>query len=232
MHTQLKSLSPAKPGLELDLIADFTCPWSFLGKKRLEQALTSVYGAPVLALRWHGMRMRDAGVVAWPQYLESRLAPGSDAALAERALLEAGAALRVNFRFDLIRRVPDSLEAHRLMKLAAPEGRQSELADAVFEAYFERGRDIGDRAVLAEIGAELGLTSGVVAGFADTAQGRGEVTGEEQRLRSLGLSTTPSLLVNGHVLVPGPANADTYVQAIDQALFPQLAVPADRQALH
>ncbi|HKZ74719.1 MAG TPA: DsbA family oxidoreductase [Steroidobacteraceae bacterium] len=232
MDTQLKALTPAKPGLELDLIADFTCPWSFLGKRRLEQALESVYGAPVLALRWHGLRVQESGQVMWQQYLASRLPPGVDVALTERALLEAGAALDIGFRFDLIERVPDTLEAHRFMKLAAREGRQSDLADAVFHAFFEQGRDIGDPKVLADIGSALGVTASVADAFADEAQGRSEVAGEEQRLRSLGVAAVPNLLVNGHILVPGPAEVSTYVQAIDQALFPQLTAPADRHALH
>jgi predicted DsbA family dithiol-disulfide isomerase len=232
MDTQLKALAPRKPGLELDLIADFTCPWSYLGKRRLEQALESVYGAPVLALRWHGFRVRDGAPVAWPQYLASRLPSGVDLSLAQRTLSEAGAALDIGFRFDLIERVPDTFEAHRLMKLAAREGRQGELADAVFQAFFEHGRDIGDRAVLAQIGGSVGITSAVQEVFADEAEGRSEVTGEEQRLRSLGVAAVPNLLVNGHILVPGPAEVATYVQAIDQALFPQLAAPADKHALH
>jgi predicted DsbA family dithiol-disulfide isomerase len=232
MHTQLKALTPAKPGLELDLIADFVCPWSYVSKKRLEQALANVYGAPVLALRWHGLRSHESGVPGWAQYLASRLPAGADPVLAERALLEAGASVDIGFRFDLIRQVPDTLEAHRFMKLAAREGRQGDVADAVFEAYFEQGRDIGDRGVLADIGGALGITAAVAEAFADSSQGRTEVTGEEQRLRSLGVAAVPNVLLNGHILVPGPAEVSTYVQAIDQALFPQLTAPADKHALH
>ena len=56
MDTQTVTPVPARPVLELDLIADFACPWSFLGKRSLERALGSLYGLPVRALRWHGFR--------------------------------------------------------------------------------------------------------------------------------------------------------------------------------
>jgi predicted DsbA family dithiol-disulfide isomerase len=232
MDTQLKTLSPAKPGLELDLIADFSCPWSFLARRRLEQALGSVYGAPVLALRWHGLRIGEEGSVAWKDYLASRLAPGTDVAFAERDLYEAGRALGIAFRFDRIERVPNTLEAHRFVKLAAREGLQGGAVDAVFHAFFQQGRDIGSGGVLTEIGQDIGVTASLAAAFADPTQGRAEVAAEEQRLRSLGVAVVPNLLVNGHVLVPGPADVSTYVQAIDQALFPQLAAPVDKRALH
>ncbi|MGQ0834724.1 MAG: DsbA family oxidoreductase [Gammaproteobacteria bacterium] len=232
MDTQLKTPTPTKPGLELDFIADFSCPWSFLGKRRLEQALENVYGAPVLALRWHGLRVSGDEPVAWKDYLSSRLPRGVDLEVAQRGLTEAGSVLGIGFRFDRIERVPNTLEAHRLIRLAAGEGRQSDVADAVFEAFFQHGRDIGDRNVLSEIGRALGVAATVTDAFANAEQGRDEVTAEEQRLRSLGVAAVPNLLINGHILVPGPADVSTYVQAIDQALFPQLAAPTDKHALH
>ena len=233
METQLKTPIPSRAGLELDLIADFTCPWSYLGKRRLEQALESLYGAPVLALRWHGLRVGGEGTpLSWKSYLAKRLPAGTDLDMAEETLLEAGKALGIGFRFDQIERVPDTLEAHRLIRLAAVDEHKSDVADAVFEAFFQQGRDIGDPRVLSDIGEAAGIAPSVVEAFADAEQGKNAVTGEEQRLRSLGVAAVPNLLINGHILVPGPADVATYVQAIDQALFPQLAAPGGRQALH
>lgn len=231
MDTQLKTTTRSRPGLELDLIGDFACPWSYLGKRRLEQALESVYGAPVLALRWHGLRVGETPR-AWRDYLASRLPQGIDVAVAERTLAEAGAQLGIGFHFERIVRVPDTLEAHRFVKLAARDGRQGSAVDAVFEAFFREGRDIGEQGVLNEIGQDLGVTSSVAEAFADASQGRAEVASEEQRLRALGVAAVPDLLVNGHILVPGPADTSTYVQAIDQALFPQLSGPTGKRALH
>jgi predicted DsbA family dithiol-disulfide isomerase len=233
MDTQLKTSTPVKTGLELDLIADFTCPWSYLGKRRIEQALESLYGAPVLALRWHGLRVGSEHTpLTWKAYLAKRLPEGTDLDMAEKSLRDAGKLLGIGFRFDQIERVPDTLEAHRLIRLAAGDVHKADVADAVFEAFFEHGRDIGDRKVLSDIGQAAGIAPAVVDAFADQEQGKGAVAGEEQRLRSLGVAAVPNLLINGHILVPGPADVATYVQALDQALFPQLAAPVDRQALH
>ena len=63
MDTQTIVPAPARPILELDLIADFACPWSFLGKRSLERALGNLYGLPVRALRWHGFRSVPEGTL-------------------------------------------------------------------------------------------------------------------------------------------------------------------------
>lgn len=235
MDTQLITTASGRPVLELDLIADLACPWSYLGKRSLERALTNLYGAPVRALRWHGFRLRseaNGDRVPWRDHLASRLPSGVGVEFAHRNLMEAGREVGIAFDFDRLLYLPDTREAHRLVKLASREGRQSELVDALFSAFFEQGRDIGDREVLDDIAHSCSLASAVLAAFDDPEQGREEVDTEENRLRGLGVAATPNLLINGRVLVPGPADVSTYVQALDQALFPELPVPRDKRKLH
>lgn len=235
MDTQLVTPVTVRPALELDLIADFACPWSYLGKRSLERALGSLYGAPVRAMRWHGFRSQPAAgpaSVAWPEHLAVRLPKGVSVDFAQQGLAEAGRDLGIGFDFSKLHSLPDTSEAHRLTGLAARDERQSELVDALFRAFFEQGRDIADREVLTSIARESGLSESTLAAFADPAEGREQVTAEEQRLRGLGVVATPNLLINGHVLVPGPADVSTYIQALDHALFPALAAPAEKGQLH
>lgn len=237
MDTQLVSIAPKQLILELDLIADFACPWSYLGKRSLERALVNLQGFPHPALRWHGFRPQTegagnkAGVVQpWRAHIASRLPAGISVDFAHKSLAEAGQSLGIHFDFSKLERVPDTREAHRLVALAAREDKQSEVADGLFRAFFEEGRDIGDRAVVEAIAREIGASEDTLAAFADPEAGRDEVAAEEKRLRGFGVVATPNLLINGRVLVPGPADVSTYLQALDQALFPQL--PADKKHLH
>jgi predicted DsbA family dithiol-disulfide isomerase len=235
MDTQVVASVLTRPVLELDLIADLACPWSYLGKRSLERALGNMYGTPVRALRWHGFRPqneRAAAQMPWPEHLAIRLPPGVTVDFAQRSLAETGRELGIAFDFSRVPHLPDTREAHRLVRLAAREERQSEVVDALFSAFFEQGRDIGDFQVLTAIAAECGLTAPTLAAFADPSAGREEVAAEEQRLRGMGVVATPNLLINGRVLVPGPADVSTYVQALDQALFPSLAAQQDKRLLH
>jgi predicted DsbA family dithiol-disulfide isomerase len=235
METQIVKPDAFRPALELDLIADFACPWSYLGKRSLERALGSLYGAPVRAMRWHGFRPqseRPEARISWPEHLAIRLPKGVTVDYAQRGLAEAGRELGIGFDFARLETLPDTREAHRLTGLAVRDERQNELVDALFSAFFEKGRDIADTNVLTDIAREAGLSDATLSAFADPNEGREQVAAEEQRLRGLGVTATPNLLINGRVLVPGPADVPTYIQALDHALFPSLAAPQDKRLLH
>jgi len=241
MDTQIVSPTVARPTLEIDLIADLACPWSFLGKRSLERALDNLYGLPVRALRWHGFRAQVELALThgdarrtWRDHLATRLPAGVTVDFAQKSMAEAGESLGIRFDFDRIERLPDTTDAHRLVVLAAREEKHSEVADGLFRAFFEQGRDIGDIKVVEDVARESLVGAETLAAFANTAEGRDEITSDEKRLRGFGVTVTPNLLINGRVLVPGPADVSTYVQALDQALFPQLASAsaADKKHLH
>src|SRR5215510_14619751 len=132
MDTQSSLISsPTRPILELDWIADFACPWSYVGKRSLERALANLYGTSVRALRWHGFRSqseRAAVQMPWPEHMDSRLPPGVSVEFAQQGLVETGRELGIAFDFARLAHLPDTREAHRLVRLAAPEERQSDLA--------------------------------------------------------------------------------------------------------
>jgi predicted DsbA family dithiol-disulfide isomerase len=223
--------------LTVDVVADFTCPWSFLGIRRIALALGNVQGQPLPALlRWHGLRLPRAAAVgnsAWRTHLAARLPPGVTAELAERSLETAGQELGIRFDFAAIDRIPDTSDAHRLTLLAAQEGLHAQVADGIFRAYFERGLDIAAPQVLAEVGQAAGLSVATLAAFADVSAERAELDSDERRLQALGVVNVPNLLLNGHVLVPGSADVATYVQALDAALFPGVGLtPANPQQLN
>ena len=209
--------------LDLDLVGDFSCPWSFLGTRRLARALEHLQGVPVRELRWHPFRLRRPEAPApqeWRAHLAARLPQGVSVEFAQSSLAEAGEALGIRFDFSKLATMPDTTAAHRLVKLAAMEGLHGRVLDAIFRAFFEQGRDIGDIEVLAAIGAGCGVSAEVLATFRNPQAGHAEVVEDERRLLLLGVNAIPNLLINRQVLVPGPADEQIYVKALDQALFP------------
>jgi len=224
MDTQIIPFVRPAPALELDVIADFTCPWSYLGKRSLDRALEQLYGAPERAVRWHGLPLSEPGAapVSWPQYLSGRLPKGISVSEAQQSLAAAGEQLGIRFAFERLQTAPDTREAHRLVRIAVREGRDADMVEALFAAYFESGLDIGSPAVLGQIANEAGLSAAGREAFGRPEEGAAEVESEVRRLHSLGVHAVPNLLINGRILVPGPADSSVYVHALDQALFPQL----------
>jgi predicted DsbA family dithiol-disulfide isomerase len=210
--------------LDIDLVADFTCPWSWLGMAQLTRALGNLSGDVETRLRWHPFRMTSPGANAAPRsfhdYLTERLPAGISLPFAEKSLAEAGRELGIEFHFEKLGKLPSTSEAHRLVQLATNEGRHANVAAAIFRAYFENGADIGDVAVLEKVGAEAGLDERTLKTFRETRDGDSLLAGSEERLRGFGVRTVPNLLFGGRVLVPGTVNVATYVHALDQALFP------------
>ena len=224
MNTPIRPLNDVRRTLDIDLVADFTCPWSWLGMAQLTRALGSLSGDVETRLRWHPFRMAapvtDSKPRSFHDYLAERLPAGISVPFAERSLTEAGRELGIDFHFEKLGTLPSTSEAHRLVQLAVNEGRHANVAAAIFRAYFERGADIGDVAVLADIGREAGLADKTLQAFQQTRDGDAALVGSEERLRGFGVRTVPNLLFGGRVLVPGTVNVATYVHALDQALFP------------
>jgi predicted DsbA family dithiol-disulfide isomerase len=224
MNNPVRPLNDVRRTLDIDLVADFTCPWSWLGMAQLTRALGNLSGDVETRLRWHPFRMEAQKANTPPRsfhdYLAERLPQGISVPFAEKSLTEAGRELGLEFHFEKLGPLPSTAEAHRLVELAVAEGRHANVAAAVFRAYFERGADIGDVAVLARIGEEAGLAAKTLLAFRETREGDAALAGSEERLRGFGVRSVPNLLFGGRVLVPGTVNVATYVHALDQALFP------------
>jgi len=224
MNATVRPLNDVRRTLDIDLVADFTCPWSWLGMAQLTRALGNLSGDVETRLRWHPFRMVEPAANAAPRsfhdYLAERLPAGISVPFAEKSLTEAGRELGIEFHFEKLGALPSTSEAHRLVQLAVNEGRHANVAAAVFRAYFERGADIADVNVLAELAADAGVSAKTLQAFRETRDGEGVLAGSEERLRGFGVRTVPNLLFGGRVLVPGTVNVATYVHALDQALFP------------
>lgn len=232
MDTQILHIGARPRSLELDFIGDLACPWSFIGKRNLTRALDSLYGSTQRVQRWHGLPLAGMAHSGWREHLASRLPAGGDVGEAQRTLESAGRELDIAFHFDRIAALPDTREAHRLVHLAAQDARQGELIDAIFRAFFEEGRDIGNPLELVQLAGASGVDESVRSAFTDGPKGRDEVLAEERRLRGLGVEGVPNLLLNSRVLVPGAADVPTYIQALDQALFTESPTQERQRLLH
>ena len=232
MDTQVLHVGSRPRSLELDFIGDLACPWSFIGKRNLARALDSLYGTTSRVQRWHGLPLAGVARSGWREHLSSRLPAGADVDEAQRKLASVGRDLDIAFHFERIEALPDTREAHRLVHLAGQDGRQGELIDSLFRAFFETGRDISNPLVLVQLASEAGVDAAVREAFTSGPSGRDEVLSEERRLRGLGVEGVPNLLLNSRVLVPGAADVRTYIQALDQALFAESAAEERQRLLH
>ncbi len=147
--------------LTIDVVSDVVCPWCYLGKRRLERALDLVPATPVV-IRWRPFQL-DASVppegMDRQEYMRGKFGDLSRIDAAHERLAAFGKAEGIDYRFDEIRRAPNTIDAHRLVRWT-PVELQEAIVETLFRAYFTEGRDIGNHAVLAELGATGRARSG------------------------------------------------------------------------
>ena len=120
----------------------------------------------------------------------------------------AGRSEGLVFNHDKMERTPNTIDAHRLIWSAGQQGKQHDVVEGLFAAYFNEGRDIGDPAVLADIGASAGLDRAGILAMLASNEGQAEVRSEIQRAVDLQVSGVPTVLVDGIPLFSGAIRAD------------------------
>jgi predicted DsbA family dithiol-disulfide isomerase len=214
-----KRSSPAE--LQVDVIADLICPWCYLGKRRLNDALSAVHGPSIV--NWFPFQlnptMPESGM-PFDEYLTTKFGDPEKLQPAIEELTRLGRAEGITFRFDRLHTVPNSLNAHRLMKLAEIEGADnSKLAEHILSAFFEKGDDISNIDVLAGLGAMAGLEAAKVIAMLDDDKSRRVVLAQEAQVRQSGVTGVPDFLINKRLFVVGAQSTDGLVSVFDRAMF-------------
>jgi predicted DsbA family dithiol-disulfide isomerase len=143
----------------IEVFADFSCPWCFIGRRRLARALEM---RPQLSMRtvWQPFQLNPeipAEGIGRRQYSLGKLGDFDRLVAMEQMLTESSGKDGIRFKFDRIERIPNTMAAHRLMRFAARTQHDDALADRLFRGFFEQGEDIGNVSVLADCAASVGL---------------------------------------------------------------------------
>ena len=204
--------------LTIDVVSDVVCPWCYLGEKRLETALKEA-PQPV-ALRWRPYQLDPtipAGGLDRAEYMEKKFGKSGRLQTVHDNLVRLGAEVGLPFAFDKIKRAPNTLDAHRLIRWANAAGVQGQVVDRLFKAYFVEGRDIGDRPVLIEIAQECGLDATLVEKLLADGADADLVREEIAQAQALGVSGVPFFIFAGRLGVPGAQEPSVLVRAMAQA---------------
>lgn len=213
-------LSPPRARLPIEVVFDLVCPWCFLGTRRLRRALRA--RPDVLAeIHWRPFLLNpDIAREGMPRqdYFVRKFGGEERARRLHATITELGRAEGVPFRFDLIRRVPQSLDAHRLVRLAAREGLADALVDALFVAHFAEGADIGDHGTLTAIATSVGLDSFAVQRHLATGAEAEQVHADNLRAHRLGINGVPCFVIGGRNAIAGAQEPEVLERLLDVAL--------------
>lgn len=202
----------------LDIFADPTCPWCLIAKAELDQALESRPEHP-FSVTWHPFRLNPempASGMDHVEYMKARFSDEAGIVAANEPVLRAAERLGLWINMAAIKRVPNTLDAFRLLHWAGIEAAQTRVMSGLMRAYWREGRNIADHRVLSEIGAAAGMDAQMILRLLATDADREEVLTRDAHARERGIRAVPTFIIGNANVVPGAQPADLWRQVIDE----------------
>jgi predicted DsbA family dithiol-disulfide isomerase len=210
-------MSTLKP-LTIDIVSDVVCPWCYIGKKRIEDALklapdvpAEVHWRPFFLNPWvprEGMSRED--------YLTTKF--GSVDAyngIAQRVVAAAGDE-GLSYRPELVKRQPNTIDCHRLIHWADAKGKAAEMKQRLMELYFRDGGDLSDTEVLVKAAADCGLDADDVRKRLATDEDVALISALAQDASNKGISGVPTYVFAQKYAVSGAQDPELLARAIRQ----------------
>lgn len=204
--------------IKLDILSDPICPWCYIGKTYLDQALAEHPDHPFV-IEWHPFQLNPdmpAGGMDRRAYLEGKFGGKEAAVRAYAPVVEHAKAAGLTINFEDMKRTPNTIDAHRLIHWAGIEGRQIAAVSSLFDAYFVQARDIGDPEVLADIADGIGLDAAVISKLLQSDADIEEIRARDAHSRQMGVNSVPTFIVASKHAVPGAQPPELWHKVISE----------------
>ncbi len=210
--------------LTIEVVSDIVCPWCFIGKRRLEQAIELVraeYPDFRPELRWQPFFLNpDTPPQGEPYqpFLIQKFGGREQMEAIFQRVRDVGAPLGIDYRFEKIEVRANTLDAHRLIHRAQQQGDATALVERLFAGQFERGENVSDRNVLADIAAECGDDRAAVLAYLDSDQDVALIKAMERESRGWGVTAVPTFIFARKLGIQGAEAPAALADAIKEAL--------------
>ena len=204
--------------IHLDIFSDPVCPWCYLGKANLDRALAANPAHP-FQIRWHPFQLNPdmpPEGVAKRAYLEEKFDGKARVDAVHERLREVARAAGIEIDPDKPQRMPNTLNAHRLIHWAGIEGRQDAIVAAIMRAYWVEGRDIGDAETLAAIAGETGMDREAILRLLNSDADAADIAARDADARAKGVNSVPTFLVAQQYVVTGAQPPELWGQVIEE----------------
>lgn len=203
----------------IEIYSDVVCPWCYIGKARLDRALAERPRVPV-DVRWMPFQLNPdmpPDGMDRDMYIAVKFGSRERARQMHGVVEQAAARDGVPLRLDLIRRTPNTVNAHRLIRFADQAGRAGDMVSALFSAYFQQGHDIGDVQMLATLAGTVGLDSDAALDYLDSDTDRAAIRNSDAQARQLGVQAVPCFIFDRRYALSGAQEYTAFFPMLDLA---------------
>lgn len=202
--------------IRIDVVSDVVCPWCFIGKKRLEQAIALAPEVPV-EVHYHPYFLNDwipAEGISREQYLTTKF--GSPERYKDIAKRVSAAAAQdgLTYAIDKVSRQPNTTDSHRLIHWAGAIGKAPQMKQRLMELYFSEGADLSDKAVLVKAATDIGLDAKEIASKLDSDTDLALVSQQVEQAKSAGIQGVPFFIFDNAYAVSGAQAPDQLASMI------------------
>ena len=208
--------------LTIDVVSDVVCLWCYVGKRRLEGALDILAKEhPDVApeVRWHAFQlnpdMKPEGIER-SEYVKNKF--GDRAESIYERVSGVGEDVGIAFKFDQIKRQPNTIQAHSLIGACDSVDGQERMVEALFQAYFLEGRDLTDPKVLVEVAITAGMSPFVAEECLENEALMQETRDSDQQAREMGVPGVPFFIFNRKVGVSGAHESESLFKAMTESV--------------
>ena len=198
--------------IELDIFSDTVCPWCYIGKKRLDNALKK-YTNLEIKQTWRPFQLNPGmppDGMDRQEYLISKFGSADAAKTVYENIYEEGIKEGINFNFDLIDLTPNSFNSHRLLALAYKQNIQESVLNSLFESYFINGKDIGDPNILLEIAIKHKIDAAEFKNYLSDQENIEPLANEEIQARKMGINSVPTFIINKQIVINGAQTSENF----------------------
>ncbi len=209
-------MSDTQAPISIDVFSDVVCPWCFIGKRRLENAVALVPDVPV-EIRYQPYFLNDwipREGISREEYLTKKF--GSPQGYEQIARRVSATAREEGLVYDIakVSRQPNTTDSHRLILWAAQIGKALEMKQRLMDLYFTEGGDLTSKDVLAQAAADVGLDGGEVRKLLDTDTDVDLVTQSAEQAKAAGIQGVPFFIFGGKYALSGAHPAEDIANAI------------------
>jgi len=209
---------PNNQPVRIDVVSDVVCPWCFIGKHRLEKALALKPDVAV-EVHWRPYFLNDwipREGISREQYLTTKFgSPERYKGIAER-VSAAAAAEGLTYASDKMKRQPNTLDCHRLIRWAGGIGKAAEMKQRLMDLYFTEGADLTNHAVLVQAATDIGLDPEDVRAALASDQDVAQIEQEAQSAKEAGIEGVPCFIFGGKFAVSGAQAPEYLAEAIER----------------